>query len=229
LLAAAARVEAPAARTEAVRRARWPRLALAMDWSRSDLPAGVFASKLNSGAFAAGDFAIDQLNDPSALSHLGTTLALEVPIDAFGKLGAAADAMAAQGGATAASSRDAAHEIRLRVVEAYRQVETAGRAAQLTERVLQVARARQAEIEARVEAGAVRFRPMLLTAAAVVVGSFVMLFDPIFQGLAISMMMGEIAATLLSRLAVPVVYYLIARRGRAEALRGEGLALAASA
>jgi multidrug efflux pump subunit AcrB len=76
--------------------------------------------------------------------------------------------------------------------------------------------------EAVVEAGAVRFRPMLLTAAAVVVGSFVILFDPIFQGLAISLMMGEVAATLLSRMAVPVVYYLIARRGRAEALRIEG-------
>jgi multidrug efflux pump subunit AcrB len=78
--------------------------------------------------------------------------------------------------------------------------------------------------EAVVEAGAVRFRPMLLTAAAVVVGSSVMLFDPIFQGLAISLMMGEVAATFLSRLAVPVVYYLIARRGRAEELRREGLA-----
>jgi multidrug efflux pump subunit AcrB len=78
--------------------------------------------------------------------------------------------------------------------------------------------------EAVVEAGAVRFRPMLLTAAAVVVGSFVILFDPIFQGLAISLMMGEVAATLLSRIAVPVVYYLLAHGGRAEALRAEGLA-----
>ncbi len=82
--------------------------------------------------------------------------------------------------------------------------------------------------EAVVEAGAVRFRPMLLTAAAVVVGSFVILFDPIFQGLAISLMMGEVAATFLSRMAVPVVYYLLARRGRAEALRQEGLAPAVS-
>jgi multidrug efflux pump subunit AcrB len=78
--------------------------------------------------------------------------------------------------------------------------------------------------EAVVEAGAVRFRPMLLTAAAVVVGSLVILFDPIFQGLAISLMMGEVAATLLSRMAVPVVYYLIARRGRADLLHREGLA-----
>jgi multidrug efflux pump subunit AcrB len=77
--------------------------------------------------------------------------------------------------------------------------------------------------EAVVEAGAVRFRPMLLTAAAVAVGSLVILFDPIFQGLAISLMTGEIAATLLSRMAVPVVYYLIARHGRADALHAEGL------
>ena len=68
----------------------------------------------------------------------------------------------------------------------------------------------------------VRFRPMLLTAAAVVVGGAVMLFDPIFQGLAISLMAGEVAATLLSRIAVPVLYYLVARRGRAAALQREG-------
>ncbi|MBI2528371.1 MAG: efflux RND transporter permease subunit [Candidatus Rokubacteria bacterium] len=64
-----------------------------------------------------------------------------------------------------------------------------------------------------VEAGAVRFRPMLLTASAVVVGASVMLFDPIFQGLAISLMAGEVASTLLSRMAVPVLYFL-AQRGR---------------
>ncbi len=62
--------------------------------------------------------------------------------------------------------------------------------------------------EAVIDAGAVRFRPMLLTASAVVVGSAVILFDPIFQGLAISLMAGEVAATLLSRMVVPVLYYL---------------------
>ncbi len=66
--------------------------------------------------------------------------------------------------------------------------------------------------DAVVDAGAVRFRPMLLTAAAVVVGAFVILFDPIFQGLAVSLMAGEVASTLLSRMAVPVLYYLHARR-----------------
>jgi len=60
---------------------------------------------------------------------------------------------------------------------------------------------------ALVKAGAVRFRPIALTAAAVVVGSFVMLFDPIFQGLAIAMMFGAVAATALTLVAVPLLYY----------------------
>ncbi len=68
--------------------------------------------------------------------------------------------------------------------------------------------------EAVIDAGAVRFRPMLLTAAAVVVGSFVILFDPIFQGLAISLMTGEVAATLLSRFAVPLLYFLLVGKRR---------------
>jgi multidrug efflux pump subunit AcrB len=66
--------------------------------------------------------------------------------------------------------------------------------------------------DAVVDAGAVRFRPMALTAAAVVVGSAVILFDPIFQGLAISLMAGEVASLLLSRVTVPVLFYLAARR-----------------
>jgi multidrug efflux pump subunit AcrB len=63
-----------------------------------------------------------------------------------------------------------------------------------------------------IEAGAVRFRPMLLTALAVIVGAAVILADPIFQGLAISLMFGEIASLLVSRMAVPVLYYLWRRR-----------------
>jgi len=61
--------------------------------------------------------------------------------------------------------------------------------------------------EAVIDAGAVRFRPMMLTAMAVVVGGSVILFDPIFQGLAISLMAGEVASLLLSRMAVPIIYY----------------------
>jgi multidrug efflux pump subunit AcrB len=66
--------------------------------------------------------------------------------------------------------------------------------------------------EAVIDAGAVRFRPMMLTAAAVIVGASVILFDPIFQGLAISLMAGEVASLFLSRMTVPILYYLSARR-----------------
>jgi multidrug efflux pump subunit AcrB len=66
--------------------------------------------------------------------------------------------------------------------------------------------------EAVIDAGAVRFRPMLLTAAAVVVGAGVILFDPIFQGLAIALMAGEIASLALSRMTVPIVYFMVNRR-----------------
>lgn len=65
--------------------------------------------------------------------------------------------------------------------------------------------------EAVVDAGAVRFRPMLLTAMAVVVGAAVILADPIFQGLAISLMAGEVASLLVSRMAVPLLYYMAYR------------------
>ena len=66
-----------------------------------------------------------------------------------------------------------------------------------------------------IDAGAVRFRPMLLTAAAVVVGAGIILFDPIFQGLAIALMAGEVASLALSRMTVPIVYFMVNRRRKA--------------
>jgi len=62
--------------------------------------------------------------------------------------------------------------------------------------------------QAVIEAGAVRTTPILLTAGTVVIGAFVILFDPIFQGLAISLMGGTIASTFLTLLVVPLVYYM---------------------
>jgi multidrug efflux pump subunit AcrB len=66
--------------------------------------------------------------------------------------------------------------------------------------------------EAVIEAGAVRTTPILLTAGTVVIGAFVILFDPIFQGLAISLMGGTIVSTFLTLLVVPLVYFLIERK-----------------
>ncbi len=73
--------------------------------------------------------------------------------------------------------------------------------------------------QAVIEAGAVRTRPILLTAGTVVIGAFVILFDPVFQGLAISLMGGAIASTALTLLIVPLIYYMIERR-KAPEVRG---------
>jgi multidrug efflux pump subunit AcrB len=62
----------------------------------------------------------------------------------------------------------------------------------------------------------VRFRPMMLTAMAVVVGAAVILTDPIFQGLAIALMAGEIASLFISRMAVPVLYFMMNRHAHPE-------------
>lgn len=67
--------------------------------------------------------------------------------------------------------------------------------------------------EAVIEAGAVRTTPILLTAGTVVIGAVVILFDPIFQGLAISLMGGSIASTFLTLLIVPLVYYMVENKG----------------
>ena len=66
--------------------------------------------------------------------------------------------------------------------------------------------------EAVLEAGAVRFRPIALTAAAVVVGGLVMVLDPIFQGLAVALMSGAVVATLLTMIVVPILYWELRRR-----------------
>ncbi|BAH39701.1 MAG TPA: AcrB/AcrD/AcrF family protein [Gemmatimonas aurantiaca] len=62
-------------------------------------------------------------------------------------------------------------------------------------------------VDAVLEAGAVRFRPIALTAAAVVIGGAVMVLDPIFQGLAVALISGAVVATLLTMVVVPLLYW----------------------
>ena len=65
--------------------------------------------------------------------------------------------------------------------------------------------------QAIIEAGAVRMTPILLTAGAVAFGAMIILFDPIFQGLAISLMGGTITSTFLTLLLVPLLYFKMMR------------------
>ncbi|MEC4890301.1 MAG: efflux RND transporter permease subunit [Nitrospira sp.] len=68
--------------------------------------------------------------------------------------------------------------------------------------------------EAVIKAGAIRTRPILLTAAALMVGAFVIILDPIFQGLAVSLLFGVAAATLLTLVIIPVLYYHVIGKNR---------------
>jgi multidrug efflux pump subunit AcrB len=65
-------------------------------------------------------------------------------------------------------------------------------------------------LEAVIKAGAIRTRPILLTAAALMVGAFVIVLDPIFQGLAVSLLFGVGASTVLTLLVIPLLYYRLA-------------------
>jgi multidrug efflux pump subunit AcrB len=78
---------------------------------------------------------------------------------------------------------------------------------------IQLARERGLPLrEAVIEAGAVRFRPIALTAAAVIVGGLVMVLDPIFQGLAVALISGALVATALTMVVVPLLYWELESR-----------------
>ncbi len=69
-------------------------------------------------------------------------------------------------------------------------------------------------LDAVIKAGAIRTRPILLTAAALMVGAFVIILDPIFQGLAVSLLFGVGASTLLTLIVIPVLYFHMSGRQR---------------
>jgi multidrug efflux pump subunit AcrB len=78
---------------------------------------------------------------------------------------------------------------------------------------IQIRRAEGADLkQAVIESAAVRTRPIILTSGAVVIGSIVMLFDPIFQGLAISLIWGGVLSTILTLVVVPIVYYIVEKK-----------------
>ncbi|HYD27711.1 efflux RND transporter permease subunit [Brevundimonas sp.] len=74
--------------------------------------------------------------------------------------------------------------------------------------------------EVLLEAGAIRFKPILLTALAAMIGAAVILFDPIFQGLAISLLFGLISSTILTVLVIPAIYIALKDDGRPLAAAG---------
>jgi outer membrane protein TolC len=141
------------ARADAAARVTRPHLSVAVDAFRSNDPGRVFASKLGAGSFGANDLALDRLNDPAALLHVASALRLEAPVDVSGAARLAARAAAAGARAHQALVEEARQDLRQRVIEAYRQAGLAAAAVRVTGRVLEAARAREQELQARVDTG----------------------------------------------------------------------------
>lgn len=153
IVALRAASEGAQARADAVARATRPQLSVSVDAFRTDDPVRVFGSKLGAGTLGPDDLAMDRLNDPASESHLTSSVRLEVPIDAFGAARSAARAASAGARAHQASVEEALQDLRQRVVESYRQAALAAAAVDVTERVLLAARAREEELQARVDTG----------------------------------------------------------------------------
>jgi outer membrane protein TolC len=149
-----ARAEAQDLRRAATARTTWPRLSFVSDVSSTNVPARVFAEKLNRGAFTAEDFALPRLNDPDAIGHLGTVLALELPVDLAGTTRARVRGEEAGTRALTAELLEARQDLRLRVTEAYARATLAEAALVATRHALESARSREETLEARVSEGA---------------------------------------------------------------------------
>ena len=154
LQAATENAAAAMAQGQAARRLAWPRLAVESTWTRTNNPGIVFGQKLSGGDLTQEDFLIDNLLSPGAWNHLSSSAAIEIPLDLFGRIGAMAGAQEAGGRASQAAAHEARQEIRLRVTETYLRAGLAHRVVDVTEHAVAVAKAREAEMRARVSEGA---------------------------------------------------------------------------
>ncbi|MCL4822525.1 MAG: TolC family protein [Vicinamibacteria bacterium] len=165
LAAARAGADAAEARAEAGARQRWPRLVAESRLAWSDWPSMLFAQRLDAGIVAQEDFDPARLNAPDVAWHLGTTVAVEAPVDLWGRIGTAAEAGRAAARAARAGSDAALRGVRLQVTAAYWRAALARRGVDVARRALAAAQAREADMEKR-EAQGDALRSDLLRAKA---------------------------------------------------------------
>ena len=147
------RVSASLSRVDATRKLNLPRVGIELGAQRTNNPAAVFASRLNAGEFRAQDFELTRLNSPDALSHLGTSLSVEMPLDLAGRVGLAASGQAAFQRAFTENLREAEAALRLQVTEAYFGTLLSRLATDATEKALAAARSRENITQARLDEG----------------------------------------------------------------------------
>ncbi len=147
------RARASASRGESIERQKLPRVGVELIAQKTDNPAAAFAHRLNAGQLAAGDLDIARLNAPNALSHVGSSLFVEAPIDIFGRLKLATAAHAAGQRAMTQNVREAESAVAFQVTEAYLGAVLAREAMLATERSVTAARSRETITQARFEEG----------------------------------------------------------------------------
>lgn len=153
LRALRARANAGSLRVDATRKQNLPRLGIELGAQRTNNAAAAFASRLNASEFRAQDFELARLNSPNALSHLGTSLSLEIPLDIAGRVNLAASGQAALQRGFTEDLREAEATLRLQVTEAYFGAVLARRANEVTEKALAAARSREEVTKARFDEG----------------------------------------------------------------------------
>ena len=147
------RASASSSRGEAIQKQKLPRVGVEMSAQRTDNAAMVFANKLNSEEFTSADFDIASLNSPDALSHLGTSVFVEVPLDISGRISLAARARSAEKEAFGQNIREAEAALSLQVTEAYFGAVLARKAEAATGKAVAAARSRETVTEARFNEG----------------------------------------------------------------------------
>ncbi len=215
---------ATAAAREIVRDARGrflPRLDLSESFMRTTGPGEVFWTELSQERFSLGRFAASNPNDPDPINNYTTSVTLSQPLYAGGRIRTGYEISKLQQQAAEQDERRTRQEV-------IREFTAAFYGALLAERLVGVAETARRAVDRHAAMAAdllaqglvlrsdhlrARVRPIVLTAAALIVGALVILLDPIFQGLAISLIFGIFASTALTLIVIPLLYYMV-RKGK---------------
>lgn len=154
LAAASEAARAASERARAAGRFWLPSVGLEAAWGRTDVPARVFAQKLNRRELSSEDLALGSLNRPGSDSNLETSLGARLPLDVSGTLRAAASRARAAAEAEGERARGARGDLRLAVTEVFHGVAAADREVEASEKSLEAARGLEREAQARRELGA---------------------------------------------------------------------------
>jgi outer membrane protein TolC len=163
LAAAQARARAAERRAVAAGRFWLPEVGFDLGWESTDVPARVFAQKLNRREFTAEDFLLDNLNHPEADANLESSLGLRLPVDLFGQAKARAAGSRAAAEVERARTTGAGAELRFAVTQVFFQILATDRFVAAAEASLRLAQGLERDAQARRDFGAALAADLLRT------------------------------------------------------------------